>query len=172
MISDYLTDKLDVLTTKLQRRGYRLTNMQVWAVFIIFVASIMGNWLDGSLVLMVINGTAWGINLWTRAKWAERNKDYPESVQIMKRLNAESLWWRERLRWLVTSCIYIGAMFVGTCIALLLSEPRLSAACIAVSWVMIPTCFMLHGCTFIGPGEFAKQERESELHNAVLDKLP
>lgn len=172
MISDYLTDKLDVLTTKLQRRGYRLTNMQVWSLFIIFVASVLSCWLDNSPVLMVINGACWGFSLWERARWAERNKDYPESVQIMKRLNAEALMWRERLRWLTTLCIYVGCFIVGMGVTLLLIEPKLSTACTVLAWVMIPTCALLHGCTFIGPGEFAKQERESELHNAVLDKLP
>ena len=172
MISDYLTDKLDVLTTKLQRRGYRLTNMQVWALFIIFVAAVAANWLDSSPVLMVINGVAWGLSLWERARWAEHNKDYPESVQLMKRLNAEALMWRERLRWLTTLCIYVGGFFVGMSVTLLLTEPKLSTACVIIAWLTIPTCFMLRGCFFIGPGEFAKQERESELHNAVLDKLP
>ena len=172
MISDYLTDKLDVLTTKLQRRGYRLTNMQVAVVGCTFVTTTFGSMSRDSYFFAALNGLLWGANLWERIVWAHRNQIYFESIKHVERLNSESLHWREMTRWFSSLVFFIGVFFIGMVTTSLFIEPKTWLVATIFEWISLIMAFMIRGCFFIGPGEFAKQERESELHNAVLDKLP
>lgn len=160
MISDYLTDKLDVLTAKLQRRGYRLTNIQVYVLGVVFTSMVLGPWMRGSYVFMVLNGGLWGWNLWERLQWAEKHKDYPESIKQVERLNMGALYWRERFRWFTTMIIYACLFFSSLSIGLLLHEFSLGTVSMIVEWVSMTLAFVIRGCFFIGPGEFAKQKQE------------
>ena len=173
MISHYLTDKLDGLTTKLQQRGYRLTDINVWVIGTCFVVTVMGSISRESYVFAVINGLIWGHGLWERMRWAEKNKDYPESLSIMDRLNMEAMFWRERFRWFTSLCCYVGLFFLSAnATALIIEGGGLAFFMGILEWIAIPAAFLIRGCFFIGPGEFAKQKQDRELHNAVLDKLP
>lgn len=172
MISDYLTDKVDALTTKLQRHGYRLTDMHVYACFAALSASVTACLARESLAFAAFNGALWGWNLWERLRWAEKNKDYCESLKAMDRLNMEALYWRVSTRWFSSLVIYFGIFFISLMVGGLIADPHLWHLFTIFEWIAIALSFVVRGCFFIGPGEFAKQERESELHNAVLDKSP
>lgn len=172
MISDYLTDKLDVLTTKLQRRGYRLTDINVYAVGCVFTLTVTGSLLRDSYTFAAINGGLWGYHLWERLQWAKKNEDYPESIKTMNRLNSEAIGWRDFARWFISFVCYVSIFFIMLTMALFVLKLELWLLVSALEWLSIVMVFLIRGCTFIGPGEFAKQQKEHALHNAVLDRSP
>lgn len=151
----------DRVATALQRRGWLLTNTYVWLAAATLLFSISSVWVPtpepAAVGLMVI---VWGIWLFVSVRWAERNRDYPQSVKLMQQLNAAALLERERthsrfirLVWLSFFIISIAVLaFVGV------SPKRVF---ITLTDISAATMLYLQACTFLGPGDFAsKRNRE------------
>ena len=167
----WLLDKLDSLTTKLQRKGYLLTSIHVHVSGVIFASAILSCFLKGQFVWMVVVGGVFGLILFGINIWAQNHKDYPSSVKMMEKLNAKVLYNRENrslYRWIWLAFIVtlwpldLVDVFSGN-----ISKGIMSSICL---FSMVLSCF-LDGCFFIGPGEFAKetqsQDVKDDVHNSI-----
>lgn len=165
----WLLNKLDSLTTKLQRKGYLLTYIYTQVAGLVFVTNTFQAWHAGRYIWLVICGTVWGAWLWGSIRWAEQNKDYPYSAKIMERLNARAVTERE-------SAQFIRFAFIGMSVFLLITDaigvatgvrPIFEALISSLGWYTVMLMIYLAGCFYIGPGHFAKDKQESVSRDVV-----
>jgi len=166
---DWIIDRLDMGTTKLQRCGWLLTDIHVYNAGIAFVCSVSETALMGHYWWLPFSGGVWGAMLWANIRWAERNKDYPNSSRMMNNLNSKALWHRQKDRWFYHVWLFFFCFFVPIEISRLISGNFLAIIAIIGIFAMPLTCYLC-ACTFIGPGEFAKDTKEVVSHNMVLDR--
>lgn len=167
----WLLDKLDTFTTKLQRKGWMLTELYVYVAGATLVFNLGTVWLGGNPWMICWVGGIWGAWLFAAIRWANQNKDYPVSVKIMEALNARALAYREdeakfRFVWWgmligfgsgnIILAITTGDYLGNTLSTLGLASPLLM--------------LYLHGCFYIGPGHFARDEQKQLRGDEVLDR--
>ena len=158
----WLLDKLDTFTTKLQRKGYRLTELYVQVAGATLVFNLSTVWLGKNPFLICWVGGIWGAWLFAAIRWANLNKDYPTSLKIMECLNKEALAYRERefnfrvLWWMMLiglggGNIINAVFFNGGFLSSILSTLGLASPLLML---------YLHGCFYIGPGHFARDAQK------------
>lgn len=154
---------LDAITTKLQRKGYLLTAVYVWVAFLNLLIQLANqNQTPYRAFFIPMVGVVWGIWLYGSVRWAQANKDYPQSVRMMEKLNARVLhdremerWWRGFMRYM--SCFFIG-LDIGEIIFL---QGKLVSNLLDISaWIIMTIMIHLHGCFYLGPGHFAKDTQK------------
>ncbi len=169
-----LIDRLDRLTTKLQRRGVLLTGIHLVAAETSLVLTIAQRLTSSSGVSpfgLIFDGIVWGGWAVAYRRWASQNKDYPESKRIMEQLNAKAVYYREYelyLRliwvWLVGLITIISGidLFVDLTIKNAVHQVLSILACLspAIMWYLNP-------CIFLGPGHFAKDRKESFISDPI-----
>jgi hypothetical protein len=168
----WLLNKLDALTTKLQRKGYRLTEFYVYVVGTVLISVLLSlSMAKAQSWLFVLCGVIWGGWLWAAIRWANANKDYPESHKLMEKLNARAL--RERERDVTFRIIYSSMLTffaVADVVLFIGGQYGLVQTLISILSELAPILmFYLHGCFYIGPGHFAKERQERESRDMVRD---
>ena len=167
----WLLNKLDALTTKLQRRGYRLTELYVNVAGVVLVLNVGSAWLFNGSLSLVFVGAVWGTWLWVSIHWANENKSYPESLKIMNNLNVKALSYREHERPLRCIWMGLGLLFTGLDVGLMVANGNIATHLVSMTatfsiWFMLH----LHGCFYVGPGHFAKDRQEQLRGDEVLDR--
>lgn len=170
-LDQYLLDKLDALTTRLQRKGYRLTEIYVQVAALVLISTLLDLSMSHARSwLFVFCGIIWGGWLWVAIRWANTHRDYPESHKLMERLNARALFERENM---VIFRIFYGSMMTGFSIAevwlFFVGTNGLLKALVAIISTLTPALmFYMHGCFYIGPGHFAKDQKTQLRGNETL----
>lgn len=168
----YLLNTLDTLTTKLQRRGWLLTEAYVYVAALVLVSQctvlIYLQWRGSALMAGIILGT-W---LAGSCRWASSYRSYPESAKMQQRLNADALAAREREMWVraVFWWLCLGLGFPSTVAAIIVGDYQ-GAVFRLMADLSILTMYYLHGCFYLGPGEFGKQKREIWSGDTATDSV-
>lgn len=165
----YLIEKLDRVTTKLQKKGIKLTHIHVVAMVLTMFANIANN--HGDPLGTVFSGVVWGAWLYGYQKWANENSDYSEVQRKMLSLNARVMLDREfqiivRVVWFMIWPIDILKAYSE------IRQTHYLDAVVTMLSIVTPTlCWYLNCCTFLGPGEFAKQKQEHTNRSYVNNEI-
>lgn len=168
----WLLDRLDSLTLKLQKRGYLLTTLHVNVAGFTFISNVLScaYGIEGGFRFFGIfmNGLVWGGWLFATQRWALANQDYPYSIKMVDRLNAEALRHRDD-NWSFRLCfIWILTFLMVPAAMVDFSLGKILDGVLTVVAGISPVVqFYLNGCFFVGPGQFASKQQERELENAV-----
>lgn len=169
----WLLNKVDCATLKLQRKGYLLTTAHVNVAGVTFISTVLHASLLSSNVARAISimlcGAVWGSYLWGTTKWAHKNQDYPQSVRMVERLNAKALRSREMDKWIRVAFLWLSALQILAFPAYLFEGDIIKGFTSAIGTLSPTLGYYLNGCSFIGPGEFAKQQQEHSVQNAATN---
>jgi len=163
----FILSLIDSAVIKLQRRGWLLTNIYVGfsaAVLLFGLSSALTPSLSPDMLGLVI--VFWGTWLFFSVRWAERNKDYPQSVKLTKQLNARAVYERENSSAVFLRLFWLFLLNIGLLVLLLegLVPKQVFVTLLDVSATVM---VYLQACTFLGPGDFASKRNKEFARDTV-----
>lgn len=165
-IDYWIIFKMNDLTAWTQRRGYRLTSLTVHVTGAAAFIAILNCLTPIRYGPLIFNGIVWFILMASDTLWAHRHHDYPFSTRMMEKLNARVMLNIEGslergFRFFSLFMLFIFFPIVALGIAVRDDDQWKTADLILclMQGVMLAIYFYIRTCIFLGPGEFAKEEK-------------
>lgn len=160
-----------------QRKGWRMTELHVHMAGLTVASTVTFCVLNSRLgwVFAAFNLLVWGGHFAVCLRDANKYRDYPESAKMLQTLNARALGEREKsfvLRWLLVG-LWIPFIPLDIAGYILGLEGRATLTLLVFSQLTYTSpiaLFYIYCCSFIGPGEFAKQKQESASGQEIFER--
>jgi len=167
-----LCNSFDACAAWAQRHGYNLLAIRVYWSFAVLVSSLtqaiyFSRSTAAMWTIIALDAVVFGGLLGLRVREFNQNRDYPETVRIMQRLNAEALRQREtqagfRVVFMIFFAINIVVFSFAQTLANTLTD--------SISYSALLGMWYLDTCTYLGPGEHSRKRQESGSEEAIKER--
>lgn len=155
-VDKFILDCFDIVACGLQRRGLLLTRLMFCITAAMLIVSLVSDRLgQRSVSSFLIDGVWFGFLTLVYLCRCHKYDGYPESVRMMRELNADALLTRE-FKIHLASRVLVGIIFIASVIELVFAQPRTWLDCVFFGLML--SWFNFNGSFYLGPGEFNKSK--------------